>query len=152
MNGELFKKSGISAFIYSCFYVVSNLKSTIWEYSTCINFFKTPCCISNLYADCNCICIFHFVMLNQFILSLAKDCYKSLCLFSTFTSCLLFHLLPWCKRWSQKIKASPNRSARLAAHARQQSLQHLSFTYFIQGSMFRFRIQLFQKVMPFLLV
>jgi hypothetical protein len=29
-----------------------------------------------------------------------------------------------------KIKASPNRSARLAAHAQQQSLQHSTFTYF----------------------
>jgi hypothetical protein len=51
-----------------------------------------------------------------------------------------------------KMEASPNRSARLAAHAQQQSLQHSSFTYFVPSSLFPYASQLFQKAMPFLLV
>jgi hypothetical protein len=47
-----------------------------------------------------------------------------------------------------KMEASPNRSARLAAHAQQQS----SFTYFVASSLFPYASQLFQKAMPFLLV
>jgi hypothetical protein len=39
------------------------------------------------------------------------------------------------------MEASPNRSARLAAHAQQQSLQHTSFFYFVPSSMSLFYTQ-----------
>jgi hypothetical protein len=50
------------------------------------------------------------------------------------------------------MEASPNRSARLAAHAQQQSLLHSSFPYFVLSSMILFSLQLFQNPKPFLLV
>jgi hypothetical protein len=63
---------------------------------------------------------------------------------------MLFHLLLQGKRWSQKIKASPNRSARLAAHAQQQSFLFTSFPYFVPSSLLPYCLQLFQNLMPFL--
>src|SRR4051812_24233762 len=56
-----------------------------------------------------CICLSRFVML-----SLAKHCCVRLCSFCLSSKMKCFHLLPCCKRWSPKIKANPNRSARFA--------------------------------------
>jgi hypothetical protein len=54
------------------------------------------------------------------------------------------------KGGAKKFKASPNRSARLAAHAQQQSFLHSSFPYFVLSSIILFSLQLVQKAMPFL--
>jgi hypothetical protein len=51
-----------------------------------------------------------------------------------------------------KMEASPNRSARLAAHARQQSLQHSPVFCFMGSSSFHYYTQLFQNPMLFLQV
>jgi hypothetical protein len=91
-------------------------------------------------------------MLSQFTLSLSKGSIAVVSHSSFSIIHLVFVIPPFAlmQKVEPKIKASPNRSARLAAHAQQQSLLHSSFFYFVPSSLFLYYLQLFQKAMPFL--
>jgi hypothetical protein len=95
-------------------------------------------------ADCYRSCHSCFVML-----SLAKHDKAGVTDPSLSNFLLLFVFPPYAlmQKVEPKIKANPNGSACFAAHAQQQSLQHLSFPCFVPSSLFHCSSQLFQKLM-----
>jgi hypothetical protein len=79
-------------------------------------------------------------MLSQFTLSLSKGSIAVVIVPSLSIIHLGFVIPPFAlmQKVEPKMEASPNRSARFAAHAQQQSLLHSSFTYFVPRRMFLF--------------
>jgi hypothetical protein len=96
--------------------------------------------------DCFCISISCYAESVYLKPVKGKHCCKSRSFLSIIHSVYVFPPIAL----MQKVESSPNRSARLATHAQQQSLQHSPVFYFVPRSLFHCFLQLFQNLMLFL--